>query len=177
LWRRRHYRPQEPVLAVLAVVPAAAVVALEEELEVVVGQEPAPVAVMELGPAPVRVQGLVLVRVQPHRSALDLMRPSVLALVPLLAPEPPEALGWAPVPAHPPVPGRAGRLGTEPAMGPEMGPGTRASGLKTEPASERLHSVRLRLRKKPRDGTAARGFFLFCPSTWIAVIEHPVAGL
>jgi hypothetical protein len=152
-------------VVVAAVELARVAVVLEEALEVVlaaaapeeevavaaaVGQVaavepvPAPVAVMELGPAPVRVQGLVLVRVQPHRSALDLMRRSVLALVPRLAPEPLEAPDWAPVPAHPLVPGRAGRLGTEPATGPEMGPGTKASGLKTEPVSERLRSVRLR---------------------------------
>jgi hypothetical protein len=132
-------------LARVAVVLAAAAPVEEvAPVEVVVGQVPAPVAVMELGPAPVWVQGLVLVRAQPHRSALDLMRRSVLALVPRLAPEPPEALDWAPVPAHPLVSGRAGLSGTEPATGPETGPGTRASGLKTAPASERLRSVRLR---------------------------------
>ncbi len=130
--------------AALEVVLAAAPVEEAAALEVVVGQVPAAVAVMELGRAPVRVQGLVLVRVRPHRSALDLMRRSVLDLVPRLAPEPPEAPDWAPVPAHPLVPGRAERLGTEPATGPETGPGTRASGLKTEPDSERLRSVRFR---------------------------------
>jgi hypothetical protein len=143
---------------VAAVERAPAAVVLEEALEVVVGQvpaaEPGPGAVMELGPAQVRVQGLVLVRVQPHRSALGLMRPSVLALVPLLVPEPPEALDWPPVLVHPLVPGRAGLSGTEPAMGRETGPGTRVPGLKTEPVLEHLRSDRQE-RIKEQSGTGS----------------------
>ena len=56
---------------------AVVAVALEEGAEQVPAVEPVPgpVAVMGLGLAQERVQGLVLVRVQPLRSALDPMRP------------------------------------------------------------------------------------------------------
>ena len=135
---------------------AVVAVALEEGAEQVPAGEPVPgpAAVMGLGPAQVRVQGLVLVRVQPLRSALDPMRPSVPALVPPLVPAPPEALDWAPVPVHPLAPARAGLSDMEPATAPVTGPGTRAPGLKTEPVSGRLRNVRQE-RVKEQGGTGS----------------------
>ena len=85
----------------------AAAQAEEADLVEAPGVVPVPVAVMGLGPAQVRVQGLVLVRVQPLRSALDPMRPSAPAPVlpsarvrpaareSVLAAEPPSAPGMA----------------------------------------------------------------------------------
>ena len=133
------------------VLGVAAVLAAEQEGLVAAAVEPEPVqaeqgaavqlgevqaAVAGLAPALVRPQGQVSALVRQLRSALDLMRPSAPDL----------ALQWARVrlaglglvPVRPSVRVPAVRSGREPVMVQLTAPGTKGSGLKTEPALERL---------------------------------------
>lgn len=129
---------EEEAVEVELVAGEQAAAAPVEEVE----QEPGRVVVLGLEPALVRLQGQASARVRQPRSVLVLMRPSVPALALQLVRVRLAVPGLVPVPERPSVLALVVRSGMEPVMDPLTELGTKAAGLKTEPALELLRSVR-----------------------------------